>query len=89
MAEAKGKMISSQSLSTLLLKEMSDKEPECSFFIGSQEYTVDFTSMTQTNVTTRFHREVRRRPAYRSPDSMRPHLQSVSCISCLCFIDIH
>uniref|UniRef100_A0A671WRR5 Poly [ADP-ribose] polymerase n=1 Tax=Sparus aurata TaxID=8175 RepID=A0A671WRR5_SPAAU len=54
-----------------------DKEPDCSFFIGSQEYTVDFTSMTQTNVTTRFHREVRRRPAYRSPDSMRPHLQSV------------
>ncbi|XP_074481935.1 protein mono-ADP-ribosyltransferase TIPARP-like [Sebastes fasciatus] len=63
-------------VSTLLLTKMSDKEPDCSFFIGSKEYEVDFTTMVQTNVTTGFCREVRCRPFYRSPDSMRNYLQT-------------
>ncbi|XP_033931057.1 protein mono-ADP-ribosyltransferase TIPARP-like [Pseudochaenichthys georgianus] len=66
----------SQTLSTLLLKKMSEKEPECSYFIGSQEYMLDFTTMVQINVTTRFYREVRCRPVYRSPDSMKPYLKT-------------
>lgn len=57
---------------------MITKEPKCSFYIGSQEYKVDFTSMLQTNVTTRFQREIRWRPVYRSPESMQPYLKSVS-----------
>ncbi|XP_044199385.1 protein mono-ADP-ribosyltransferase TIPARP-like [Thunnus albacares] len=63
--------------SALLLKKMSEKEPECSFRIGQQEYKVDFTMMTQTNVTTGFQRAVRCRPVYRSPDSMQPYLKTV------------
>ncbi|XP_054480881.1 protein mono-ADP-ribosyltransferase TIPARP-like [Anoplopoma fimbria] len=63
-------------VSTLLLKKMSKKETECSFYICSQEYEVDFTTMIQTNVTTGFLRNVRCRPLYRSPDSMRPYLQT-------------
>ncbi|XP_045927688.1 protein mono-ADP-ribosyltransferase TIPARP-like [Micropterus dolomieu] len=65
-----------KTVSTCLLKKMSKKEPESSFCIGSQEYKVDFTTMTQTNVTTGFQREVRCRPVYRSPDSMQPYLQT-------------
>ncbi|XP_070784884.1 protein mono-ADP-ribosyltransferase TIPARP-like [Enoplosus armatus] len=65
-----------KAVSICLLKKMSEKEPECSFYIGLQEYKVDFTSMTQTNVTTGFQREVRCRPVYRSPDSMQPYLQT-------------
>ncbi|XP_068442338.1 protein mono-ADP-ribosyltransferase TIPARP-like [Clinocottus analis] len=65
-----------QDLSFLLLKNMGLKEPSCSFFIGSQKYEVDFTTMTQTNVSTRFRRDVRRRASYRSPDYMRPYLQT-------------
>ncbi|XP_059182092.1 protein mono-ADP-ribosyltransferase TIPARP-like [Centropristis striata] len=65
-----------QDVSTILLNKMKEKEPECSFFIGSQQYKVDFTVMTQTNVTTGFKREIRCRPVYRSPESMKPHLQT-------------
>ncbi|KAK2859089.1 hypothetical protein Q5P01_003709 [Channa striata] len=63
-------------LSTLLLKMMRHKEPECSFHIGGQEYKLDFYTMTQTNVTTGFQRKVRCRPVYRSPGSMQPHLRT-------------
>ncbi|XP_056223198.1 protein mono-ADP-ribosyltransferase TIPARP-like isoform X1 [Seriola aureovittata] len=65
-----------KNVSTLLLRKMSEKEPECSFYISSQEYKLDFTTMTQTNVTTGFQRAVRCRPVYRSPDSMHPYLQT-------------
>lgn len=54
---------------------MSIKEPECSFHIGSKEYKVDFTTMTQTNVKTGFSREIRCRPFYYSPESMQPYLR--------------
>ncbi|GAA6221073.1 TCDD-inducible poly [ADP-ribose] polymerase-like [Lates japonicus] len=66
-----------KSMSALLLKSMREKEPECFFCISSQEYKLDFTTMTQTNVTTGFQREVRCRPVYRSPESMLPYLQTV------------
>ncbi|KAM9334659.1 protein mono-ADP-ribosyltransferase TIPARP-like [Symphorus nematophorus] len=66
----------SKSVSTLLLKKISEKECECSFRIGAQDYKVDFTTMTQMNVTTGFEREVRCRPAYQSPESMQPHLRT-------------
>ncbi|XP_031715152.1 protein mono-ADP-ribosyltransferase TIPARP-like [Anarrhichthys ocellatus] len=62
--------------SASLLKSMSEKELECTFYIGSQDYKVDFTTMIQTNFTTGFRRNVRCRPLYRSPDSMRPYLQT-------------
>nr|XP_046235741.1 protein mono-ADP-ribosyltransferase TIPARP-like [Scatophagus argus]XP_046235742.1 protein mono-ADP-ribosyltransferase TIPARP-like [Scatophagus argus]XP_046235743.1 protein mono-ADP-ribosyltransferase TIPARP-like [Scatophagus argus] len=65
-----------KNVSTLLLMKMSRKEPECSFHIGSREYKVDFSTMTQTNVTTGFQRHVRCRPVYRSPDSMQPYLRT-------------
>uniref|UniRef100_A0A8C9Z140 Poly [ADP-ribose] polymerase n=1 Tax=Sander lucioperca TaxID=283035 RepID=A0A8C9Z140_SANLU len=52
-----------------------EKEPECSFYIGSQQYKVDFATMTQSNVTTGFQRKVRCRPIYCSPKSMQPYLQ--------------
>ncbi|KAG7497591.1 mono-ADP-ribosyltransferase TIPARP-like isoform X1 [Solea senegalensis] len=65
-----------ENISTLLRKAMQDKEPECSFYISSQAYKVDFTTMSQTNVTTGFLRDVRWRPVYRSPASMMPHLQT-------------
>ncbi|XP_070710334.1 protein mono-ADP-ribosyltransferase TIPARP-like [Pempheris klunzingeri] len=64
------------SVSTWLLKNMSGKESGCSFYIGSQAYKLNFATMTQTNVTTGFKREVRCRPVYRSPDSMQPYLQT-------------
>ncbi|MEQ2243063.1 hypothetical protein ILYODFUR_003176 [Ilyodon furcidens] len=63
-------------VSALLLKKMSEKEPMCSFNIGAQTYEVDFTSMTQTRVSTGFQREIRCRPAYRSPELMHPHLKT-------------
>ncbi|XP_061571250.1 protein mono-ADP-ribosyltransferase TIPARP-like [Cololabis saira] len=62
--------------SDMLLKKMSDKEPSCSFYIDEQEYTVDFTTMTQTNVSTNFKRDVTCRPVYRSPRSMQHHLKT-------------
>ncbi|XP_044041753.1 protein mono-ADP-ribosyltransferase TIPARP-like [Siniperca chuatsi] len=65
-----------KTVSTCLLKKMSEKEPESSFYIGSQEYKLDFTTMIQTNVTTGYQRDVRCRPVYRSPDSMKPYLQT-------------
>ncbi|KAF3705228.1 TCDD-inducible poly [ADP-ribose] polymerase [Channa argus] len=61
---------------TLLLKKMRDKKPECSFHIGAQEYKLDFYTMTQTNVTTGFQRKVRCRPVYHSPDSIQPYLRT-------------
>ncbi|XP_034435003.1 protein mono-ADP-ribosyltransferase TIPARP-like [Hippoglossus hippoglossus] len=63
-------------VSQLLLKAMEEKEPECSFFIGLQEHKLDFTTMTQTHVSTGFQREVRCRPVYRPPVSMQPYLQT-------------
>ncbi|KAM6961584.1 protein mono-ADP-ribosyltransferase TIPARP-like [Tautogolabrus adspersus] len=65
-----------KSVCALLLKSMSKKEPEFFFNIGAQQYKVDFTTMSQTNVTTGFQRDVRCRPVYRSPESMRPYLQT-------------
>lgn len=64
-----------QEVSTLLKQKMTDGHYECSFTVGSQKYRVNFTTMTQTNITTGSQREVRLRPAYRSPESMRPYLQ--------------
>ncbi|XP_028426209.1 protein mono-ADP-ribosyltransferase TIPARP-like isoform X1 [Perca flavescens] len=63
-------------VSTLILKKMSEKEPECSFYIGSQQYKVYLATMTQSNVTTGFQRKVRCRPIYCSPKSMQPYLQT-------------
>ncbi|XP_024860753.1 protein mono-ADP-ribosyltransferase TIPARP [Kryptolebias marmoratus] len=63
-------------LSDLLLRKMSEKETACSFHINQREYRVDFTTMMQTNALTGFQREVRCRPAYRSPRSMQPHLKT-------------
>ncbi|XP_071368336.1 protein mono-ADP-ribosyltransferase TIPARP-like [Centroberyx affinis] len=63
-----------EDMSKLLLEKMNNMEPECSFYIGTQEYKVDFTSMTQTNITSGYQREIRRRPAYRSLPSMEPYL---------------
>ncbi|XP_043964090.1 protein mono-ADP-ribosyltransferase TIPARP-like [Gambusia affinis] len=66
----------SADLSAFLLKKMSEKELKCSFNIGEQKYEVDFTSMTQTRISTGFQRQICCRPAYRSPESMYPHLKS-------------
>ncbi|KAM4712359.1 protein mono-ADP-ribosyltransferase TIPARP-like [Anableps anableps] len=66
----------SPDLSALLLKKMSEKEPKCFFNIGAQKYEVDFTSMTQTRISTCFQREICCRPAYRSPEFMHPHLKT-------------
>uniref|UniRef100_UPI003AAB411B protein mono-ADP-ribosyltransferase TIPARP-like n=1 Tax=Centroberyx gerrardi TaxID=166262 RepID=UPI003AAB411B len=63
-----------EDVSKSLLEKMDNMEPECSFYIGTQEYMVDFTSMTQTNVASGYQREIRRRPAYRSLPSMEPYL---------------
>ncbi|XP_019967647.2 protein mono-ADP-ribosyltransferase TIPARP-like [Paralichthys olivaceus] len=65
-----------KNVSVLLLKKMGEKVPECSFLIGLQEYKLDFTTMTQTNVSTGFQREVRCRPKYRRPEAMQPFLQT-------------
>ncbi|XP_015231143.1 PREDICTED: poly [ADP-ribose] polymerase 11 [Cyprinodon variegatus] len=66
----------SADLSALLLKKMSEKEPLCFFHIGARRYEVDFTTMTQTRVSTGFQREIRCRPSYRSPELMQPHLKT-------------
>nr|XP_057934299.1 protein mono-ADP-ribosyltransferase TIPARP-like [Doryrhamphus excisus] len=66
----------SQDLSTFLLWNMSQKEPECWFVIRGEEYELDFTNMTQINVNTRFQRDVRCRPVFRSPQSMHPYLRT-------------
>ncbi|KAE8281271.1 TCDD-inducible poly [ADP-ribose] polymerase [Larimichthys crocea] len=63
-------------VSTHLLRKMHEKEPECSFYIGTQEYRLDFTTMTQINVDTKFMRNVCCRPVYQSPESMKPYLQT-------------
>uniref|UniRef100_A0A3B3VK78 TCDD-inducible poly [ADP-ribose] polymerase-like n=1 Tax=Poecilia latipinna TaxID=48699 RepID=A0A3B3VK78_9TELE len=68
---------SENDLSALLLKKMSEKELKCSFSIGKQKYEVDFTSMTQTRISTGFQRQICCRPAYRSPESMYPYLKFV------------
>lgn len=59
---------------------MSDGQSECTFTMGSQKYKMNFNTMTQTNIETGSQREVRLRPVYRSPESMRPYLQLVSKI---------
>ncbi|KAK5848975.1 hypothetical protein PBY51_008653 [Eleginops maclovinus] len=66
----------SQALSNVLLNAMSEKKPECTFFIGSWKYKMDFTTMVQTNVTTGCSIEVRLRPVYHSPNSMQPYLKT-------------
>ncbi|XP_062239290.1 protein mono-ADP-ribosyltransferase TIPARP-like isoform X2 [Platichthys flesus] len=63
-------------VSELLMKTVAELEPECSFFMGLQEYKLDFTTMTQTHVSTGLQREVRCRPVFRSPESMQPYLQT-------------
>uniref|UniRef100_A0AAQ5ZP14 Poly [ADP-ribose] polymerase n=1 Tax=Amphiprion ocellaris TaxID=80972 RepID=A0AAQ5ZP14_AMPOC len=69
-------------VSTLLLHAMSEKEPKCYFYIGPVKYMVDFTMMLQINITTRFQRDIRYRPVYRSPESMQPYLQTgIQCDS--------
>lgn len=78
-------LISLQEVSTLLKQKMTDGHYECSFTVGSQKYRVNFTTMTQTNITTGSQREVRLRPAYRSPESMRPYLQLVLAIVSILF----
>ncbi|XP_068505771.1 protein mono-ADP-ribosyltransferase TIPARP-like isoform X2 [Syngnathus scovelli] len=65
-----------QGVSVLLLSRMALKEPMVSFMRGSQKYIVDFTDMTQTNVTTGFQRVIRCRPAYRPLESFYPHLKT-------------
>ncbi|XP_062239289.1 uncharacterized protein LOC133949119 isoform X1 [Platichthys flesus] len=65
-------------VSELLMKTVAELEPECSFFMGLQEYKLDFTTMTQTHVSTGLQREVRCRPVFRSPESMQPYLQLIS-----------
>lgn len=67
-------------MSTLLKQKMTDGHYECTFTVGSQKYRVNFNTMTQTNIATGSQREVRLRPAYRSPESMRPYLQLVFAI---------
>lgn len=70
-----------QEVSTLLKQKMTDGHYECSFTVGSQKYRVNFATMTQTNIATGSQREVRLRPAYRSPESMQPYLQLVLSIN--------
>uniref|UniRef100_A0A3B5MAT0 Poly [ADP-ribose] polymerase n=2 Tax=Xiphophorus couchianus TaxID=32473 RepID=A0A3B5MAT0_9TELE len=66
----------SNDLSALLLKKMSEKELKFFFNIGVQKYEVDFTNMTQTRIISGYQRQICCRPAYRSPESMYPHLKS-------------
>lgn len=61
----------------MLLEKMAERKLECSFIVGSQEYRVNFATMIQANTATGSQREIRCRPAYRSPESMRPYLQLV------------
>lgn len=56
---------------------MWEHEPAFSFYIGKKEYEVNFATMMQTNISTGSQREVRCRPAYRSPQSMQPYLKLV------------
>ncbi|CAJ1054692.1 protein mono-ADP-ribosyltransferase TIPARP-like [Xyrichtys novacula] len=65
-----------EAVSNLLLKSMREKKPECFFDIRAGKYKVDFTSMTQLNITTGYERGVRCRPVYRSPVSMQPFLRT-------------
>ncbi|XP_046879213.1 protein mono-ADP-ribosyltransferase TIPARP-like [Hypomesus transpacificus] len=65
-----------QDVSKLLLETMASERLDCRFHIGSQEYMVNFLSMTQTNVTTGFERRIRWRPAYRSVLDILPHLRT-------------
>ncbi|XP_077355929.1 protein mono-ADP-ribosyltransferase TIPARP-like isoform X2 [Festucalex cinctus] len=63
-------------VSDLLLGKMASKEVACTFKVGSQEYKVDFTTMTQSNLTSGFSRKVRRRPVYRPPEFLRTYLRT-------------
>ncbi|KAG9335910.1 hypothetical protein JZ751_003567 [Albula glossodonta] len=64
-------------LSKGLLGAMEAGESWCRFHIGKQMYEVDFSGMTQRNVTTGFIRRVRRRPTFRSPFSLKSNLKTV------------
>ncbi|KAJ8391030.1 hypothetical protein AAFF_G00096510 [Aldrovandia affinis] len=54
-----------------------NEERSYQFHIGTQEYEVDFRSLTQRNVTTGFIRRVRRRPTFHSPYSLKSYLKTV------------
>ncbi|KAK0137660.1 hypothetical protein N1851_026149 [Merluccius polli] len=45
-------------LSKLLWEAMDDKQAECLYYVGPNNYRVDFTSMTQQNLTTGFQRDL-------------------------------
>ncbi|KAG9328197.1 hypothetical protein JZ751_015888, partial [Albula glossodonta] len=64
-------------LSEELLEAMETKKKRYQFHIGKQMYEVDFSGMTQRNVTTGFIRRVRRRPTFRSPFSLKSNLKTV------------
>ncbi|XP_061108301.1 protein mono-ADP-ribosyltransferase TIPARP-like isoform X1 [Conger conger] len=64
-------------LSMLLLENLEAGKSSCRFHIGMKEYEVDFSSMTQRNVITGFQRSIRRRPAFRSPFSLKSRLKTV------------
>ncbi|KAI1888559.1 hypothetical protein AGOR_G00186420 [Albula goreensis] len=64
-------------LSKGLLGAMEAGESWCRFHIGKQMYEVDFSSMTQKNVTTGFQRRVQRRPTFHSPFSLKSNLKTV------------
>ncbi|XP_064199024.1 uncharacterized protein LOC135259072 [Anguilla rostrata] len=64
-------------VSMLLLEMKETGKSSCRFHIGKQEYEVDFSSLTQRNLTTGFTRRVRRRPTFRSPFSLKRHLKTV------------
>ncbi|KAG5845848.1 hypothetical protein ANANG_G00143530 [Anguilla anguilla] len=67
-----------EEVSTLLLEKMREGRTSCRFFIGEQEYKVDFSTLTQRNLTTRFKRRVRLRPTFHSLFSLKSHLKTVS-----------
>ncbi|KAL4625003.1 TCDD-inducible poly-like [Arapaima gigas] len=60
-----------------LLAKMENGETCCRFFMGPQEYEVDFSNLTQKNLTTGYLRKVRCRPKFRSPLSISSHLRTV------------
>ncbi|XP_051911761.1 protein mono-ADP-ribosyltransferase TIPARP-like [Hippocampus zosterae] len=63
-------------VSALLLEKMAIKEVECCITVRLQEYRVDFTTMTQTNLDSGLSGDIRCRPVYRPPESLFPHLKT-------------
>uniref|UniRef100_W5NII2 TCDD-inducible poly [ADP-ribose] polymerase-like n=1 Tax=Lepisosteus oculatus TaxID=7918 RepID=W5NII2_LEPOC len=61
----------------ILLAKMEAGENKCTVTIRKQKYEVDFNSLMQTNLKTGFVRKIRRRPTFRSPHSLKPHLKTV------------